>query len=99
MHGCARAPQLSRGVRRTMAVRKKRISASELRSQLEADPDWVAKRDKREREREELSKVYRADEAMMVAEIRRIGYDIDSVWDLVNSAPHPSLVRRFIGPY
>ena len=78
---------------------KKRIAAGELMRQLEADPEWVAKRAERERELEEREIVSRSDEAMMVAEIRRVGYDIDSVWALVNNAPHPVLVRRFVGPY
>jgi hypothetical protein len=80
-------------------MRKKPTSAGELMRQLEADPVWVAKRGKRERERGESSKICRSDEAMLVAEVRRIGYDIDSVWDLVNSTPHPALVRRFVGRF
>jgi len=80
-------------------MRKKRVTAGELMRQLEANPEWVAKRAERERKLEELSKVARSDEVMMVAEMRRLGYDIDSVWDLVNSTPHPNLVRRFVGPY
>jgi hypothetical protein len=39
------------------------------------------------------------DEAELVAEIRSRGYDIDSVWDLVNNSPHPHLKMRFLGPY
>lgn len=79
--------------------RKKPITAGELVKQLEADPTWVAERDRREREREAFERVLRADEALMVAEIRGLGYDVGSVWDLVNNAPHPVLERRFIGEY
>lgn len=68
-------------------------------AELEADPKWVAERDRRARELEAFAKVLSADEALMVAEIRGCGYDIDSVWDLVNNAPHPVLERRFVGGY
>ncbi len=39
------------------------------------------------------------DESEIVAGARRLGYDIDSVWDFVNNSPHPTLPRRFVGPY
>ena len=74
-------------------------TAAELMAELEANPKWVADRDRRDRQVEELDRVLAADEALMVAEIRGLGYDIDSVWDLVNNTPHPVLERRFIGGY
>jgi hypothetical protein len=43
--------------------------------------------------------VCRADEALLVREVRECGYAIDSVWDLVNNTPHPFLPRPFTGPY
>ena len=79
--------------------RKKPKTAAELMAELTADPTWIAERDRRDRELEALAKVLAADEALMVAEIRGLGYVIDSVWDLVNNTPHPVLERRFIGTY
>jgi hypothetical protein len=79
--------------------KRKPITAGELMAQLEADPEWVARRDARQRESEAHSQVCAADEAELVREIRSAGYDIDSVWDLVNSTPHPILERRFLGEY
>ena len=79
--------------------RSKRVTAAELMAELEANPEWVARRHAKEREREEHRKVCVADERRLVREIRDAGYDIDSVWDLVNNTPHPVLERRFLGEY
>jgi hypothetical protein len=74
-------------------------TAEELMRDLEADPQWVRARDERERARLQHAALYAVDEAELVREIRALGYDIDSVYDLVNNSPHPVLVRRFTGPY
>jgi hypothetical protein len=66
---------------------------------LESHPEWVRRRDERERNRLQQEALYTADEAELVREIRGLGYNIESVYDLVNNAPHPVLVHRFIGPY
>jgi hypothetical protein len=79
--------------------RKKPTTVAEHHAELLANPEWVAARDQRDREFEARVKMLAADEALMVAEIRGLGYDIDSVWDLVNNTPHPVLQRRFIGGY
>jgi hypothetical protein len=34
-----------------------------------------------------------------VQDIRAKGYEVDSVWDLVNNTPHPVLERKFVGAY
>jgi len=80
-------------------MRKKPVTAGELLRQLESDPAWVAEHDRRERERSAAEAACRSDEAHLVREIRALGYDLDSVWDLVNNSPHPFLERRFVGPY
>jgi hypothetical protein len=68
-------------------------------AQLEADPEWVAKRDAREKEQARRKAEIAKHERKLVGEIRELGYAIDSVWDLVNNTPHPVLERNFIGPY
>jgi hypothetical protein len=78
---------------------KKRAAAGEVMARLEEDPEYQARRRAQETALAELGAACAADEHLLVAEIREAGYDVDSVWDLVNSAPHPVLVRRFIGPY
>ncbi len=79
--------------------KRRPVTAKEIIDKLHADPEWVAAREAEEKEREERGKLALADEAELVHKIRDLGYDIDSVWDLVNNAPHPVLERRFIGPY
>jgi len=79
--------------------RKGPITAEELLRKLEADPDWVAKRDARERGQIAWEAEMAELERNLVSEIRSVGYEIDSVWDLVNNAPHPVLERKFVGPY
>ncbi|QDV55160.1 hypothetical protein [Rosistilla oblonga] len=78
---------------------RKSVTAAELMAELEADPEWVARREAKERESEEHRKVCAADQLGLVREIRDAGYDVDSVWDLVNNSPHPVLERRFLGEY
>ncbi len=80
-------------------MKRKRVTVEELLRDLERDPQWVARREERERELAAREADLRGDERMLVAELQGLGYDIDSVWDLVNNAPHPVLDRRFIGPY
>ena len=75
------------------------MSASEFVEQLEADPEFKRKQAVRESELAERVEEYRRDEAGLVAELRALGYDIDSVWDFVNNSPHPVLSRRFVGSY
>jgi len=76
-----------------------RKTAEQLLRELEADPQWRAARDRREAALTERAGDAAADERELVAELRAAGYDVDSVYDLVNNAPHPVLARRFIGPY
>lgn len=75
------------------------IKAEDLLKELESDPKWVAERDAREKEHARRDEEIAKHERKLVSEIRGIGYEIDSVWDLVNNAPHPVLERGFIGPY
>jgi hypothetical protein len=80
-------------------MRRKPITADELMAQLEADPEYKRQRHVRESEWARREEELKQDEAGLVAEVRALGYDIDSVWDLVNNSPHPVLPRRFVGPY
>jgi hypothetical protein len=83
-----------------MAKRRKGpMTAEELLNELESDPEWVTQRDTREREHALLEAETAKHERALVEEIREVGYKIESVWDLVNNAPHPVLKRNFVGPY
>jgi hypothetical protein len=79
--------------------KRRAVTAAELMAELEGDTEWVARRDALERELEIRRQVCSQDETQLVREIRDAGYDIDSVWDLVNNTPHPILERRFLGEY
>ena len=74
-------------------------TAAEFAAELEQDPAWRAERDRRERELAERAEALRVEEQELVAELRSVGYEVDSVYDLVNNTPHPHLKRRFVGPY
>jgi hypothetical protein len=75
------------------------MRADEFNKLLDADPEYQARRAEMDRQAAELARICAEDQQMLVAEIRQLGYDIDSVYDLVNNVPHPFLERRFIGPY
>ena len=75
------------------------MRADELMRELESDPSWVAKRDERERKQAERRKVLDADQKQLVDEICAAGYQVQSVWDLVNNTPHQFLERNFVGEY
>jgi hypothetical protein len=77
----------------------KKQTAAESLARLEADPEWRARRDAREADFEARRAQHHAEEELLVGEIRAAGYDIESVWDLVNNRPHPVLERGFTGPY
>jgi hypothetical protein len=75
------------------------VKAEELTRQLSNDPHYLAMREEQEQRLAALRQECADDERLLVSEIRALGYPIDSVWDLVNNAPHPVLERRFTGDY
>ena len=79
--------------------RKGPVTASDFLAQLENDPEYQVRRARQEEKQAKLKATLDADEKALVVAIREHGYDIDSVWDLVNNAPHPFIERRFVGPY
>jgi len=75
------------------------ITAAELMARLEKDPDFLAKRAEQDEKVRKLEEGCQADEASLVRELNKSGFEVDSVWDLVNNQPHPVLERRFVGEY
>ncbi len=68
-----------------MKGRRKSVTAKELMDRLHSDPEWVRQNAEREAKfRAELARLD-ADEAPLVAELVQAGYDITSVYDLVNA--------------
>lgn len=66
-------------------------TAAELVAELQTDPEWVAARDSKDRELAAQESEFRRAEAPLVEELRSVGFDVSSAWDLVNTAdPYPA---------
>jgi hypothetical protein len=82
-----------------MTKKKGTITAEELQRQVDPIPEYQ----KMTKEKEEKMRIFKAeldkDEEGLVKEINQKGFDIDSVWDLVNNVKHPFLDNKFTGPY
>lgn len=69
------------------------MTAAEAMKLLESDPEWVARRDSRERWRQAQAKRFAREEAPLVREITDAGLIIDSVGDLINTRePYPEAI-------
>jgi hypothetical protein len=84
--------------------RNDRVTAAELLARLGADPGFVARQEQQERARQEQSDDLSRAEAPLVDELRAAGFEVDSVWDLVNiSTPYrealPILLKHLHLPY
>jgi hypothetical protein len=67
------------------------ITAEELMGELEADADFVHRREEREAELQRKAADWRQAEAPLIEELRSAGFTADSAWDLVNTAtPYPA---------
>jgi hypothetical protein len=76
----------------------------EVIARLNADPEFVARRAEQERVREERARLLAEAEAPLVAAIRAVGHQVDSVWDLVNTSSQyssaiPVLLEHLLEPY
>jgi hypothetical protein len=83
---------------------KRPMTAAELSANLRANPEFLAKQKERDSERAERSARLRAEEEPVLADLRELGYEVKSVWDLVNSsspyaAAIPVLVKHLQRPY
>ena len=67
-------------------MRKGRITAAEAMARLNADPEFVARRELAERELRAREEEWRRAEAPLVHDLRGAGLAVQSVWDLVNTA-------------
>ena len=66
--------------------RERTIGASDLMAELQSDPQWVERDRQREERRQADETYFRQEEAPLVADLARAGYDVKSVYDLVNSS-------------
>jgi len=87
-----------------MTKRTKPITAGELRAKLLADPEWVARERERDRVQSERVALSRIEQEPILKELHSIGYDLNSVWDFVNTAKVyesaiPILIKHLQLPY
>lgn len=75
------------------------ISASDLMKELENDQAYQAMMVEKERVRKEACLKIAEDEKDLVLEIKSCGYEVESVWDLVNNSTHPFVETNFSGEY
>lgn len=61
------------------------MTAAELMAQLEADPEWVARRAKRDEEFAIAEAELQRAEEPLVRDLRSAGCSVGTVWDLVNT--------------
>lgn len=61
------------------------ITAGELIAKLKADPEFQKKKAERDAQMAVVFERRKKDEAGLVAELRAVGYEVDSVYDFVNT--------------
>lgn len=70
--------------------KRNRKTAAQLMAELESDPEWVASRDRKAELRARRAAEFREAEAPLMEALRSSGFELESVWDLVNtSQPYP----------
>jgi hypothetical protein len=84
--------------------RKGPVTVAEAIAELNADPDWVARRKAEDQEREARSSQLRIEQQPLLAELRSVGWEVNSVWDLVNTGKKyeeaiPVLLKHLVLPY
>jgi hypothetical protein len=79
--------------------RGRRVTAGELVQELSRDPAYLAMRERKEADLAAFAATFADEEALIAGEAAAVGYRITSVWDFVNSRPHPVLDFPFSGPY
>lgn len=87
-----------------MAKKTRPITAAELSAELRANPSFVAYQKARDTELAERNARHHKEQASLLADLRKVGCSVDSVWDLVNtdtSYPRaiPVLLDHLAKPY
>ena len=80
------------------------MTAAELMAKLRRDPEYVARIEQQEQERQARAKEWRKAAALLVADLRVAGVQVESEWDLVNSTEQypnavPVLLRHLPKAY
>lgn len=87
-----------------MTQRKGTVRADELMAELQANPEWVAQHNVREAKRADAETRFRIEEEPIMADLAVVGFDVGSVWDLVNTnnrypSAIPVLLKHLRKPY
>lgn len=82
----------------------KSMTASEATELFNSCPEWVAQNAEREAKRRAAELRFRAEEEPMIADLAKAGFEVTSVWDLVNTnksypAAIPILLDHLHRPY
>ena len=72
--------------------RRSWMTAEELLNKLAGDPEYQARVKERDRRIEEETRKLRAETATLLSELRDVGIDVESVWDLINTSEDYSVV-------
>src|SRR5215471_16384354 len=68
-------------------------TAGELIAELEANPEFVARQREKEEALAEKVREWRRAEQPLIAELKKVGEQVETVWDLVNtSRPYPKAI-------
>jgi hypothetical protein len=66
-------------------AKKPRRTAAEFMAELQANPEWVEQNAAREAKRAAAEAQFRIEEEPIIAALARAGFEVGSVWDLVNT--------------
>lgn len=87
-----------------MTERKGLITAAEHMALLQKDPVWVARNAEDEAKLKQRQEQSRREQAKLLVELKDVGFQVESVWDFVNTADKypaaiPVLLRHLMVPY
>jgi hypothetical protein len=72
---------------------KKAMTAAEALTSMRSDPEFVRRAEEREQNRKAVETRLAGEERNLLADLAAVGFDVGSVWELVNSPnPYPSAI-------
>lgn len=85
-------------------MKKQRETTAEFLTRLYSDPEWVRQNEERERKHQQFRQQLREEEKPLLADLAAVGWQVESVWDLVNTAKRypeavPILAEHLLRPY
>jgi hypothetical protein len=95
---------VSRPDQHPMIKKRRPITAAELSAELQANPEFQAAKRERDAKLAERVRWLQIEEQPILADLREIGRNVESIWDLVNTATNyreavPILLKHLQLPY